>query len=239
MDVQWLLLGLVQIMFINIVLSGDNAVVIALACRSLPQEQQKKAIFLGSLGAIVLRVVLTFAAVWLLQIPYVQLAGGVLLLWIALKLMKQEDHEEKLASSHRLGAAIKTIIVADLVMSLDNVLAVAGAAAGNYLLIGCGLAFSIPLIIWGSKLLMSLMKRYPVIVLLGVALLGYTSGEMMLNDKMVGHAVESLSPALHTLVPVALGVLVVAIGKLLEKRQHKEKEQQIPAAQEQEVQSHV
>ncbi|WP_028548064.1 TerC family protein [Paenibacillus sp. UNC451MF] len=226
MDVQWLLLGLLQIIFINIVLSGDNAVVIALACRNLPQEQQKKAIFLGSLGAIVLRVILTFVAVWMLQIPYVQLAGGVLLLWIAIKLMKHEDNEEKLESSHKLGAAIKTIVIADLVMSLDNVLAVAGAAAGNFLLIGFGLAFSIPLIIWGSKLLMNLMNRFPVIVLLGVGLLGYTSGEMILNDKMVGHAVESLSPTLHIAIPIALAVLVIAVGKIMEKRQHQKEQEQ-------------
>ncbi|WP_282936905.1 TerC family protein [Paenibacillus sp. RC67] len=230
MDVQWMLLGLLQIIFINIVLSGDNAVVIALACRNLPQEQQKKAIFLGSLGAIVLRIILTFIAVWMLQIPYVQLAGGVLLLWIAIKLMKPEDNEEQLESSHKLGAAIKTIVIADLVMSLDNVLAVAGAASGNFLLIGFGLAFSIPLIIWGSKLLMNLMNRFRFIVLLGVGLLGYTSGEMMLNDKMVGHAVESLSPSLHIMIPILLAILVIVAGKIIEKRHlHKKQEQPLQA----------
>lgn len=221
MDIQWLLLGLLQIILINIVLSGDNAVVIALACRSLPKEQQKKAIFFGSFGAIVLRVVLTFAAVWLLQIPFVQLAGGILLLWIAFKLIKNEEDEGNLESSAHLGTAIKTIMVADLVMSLDNVLAVAGAAGGNYLLIGLGLAFSIPLIIWGSKLLMTLMNRFRFIVLLGVGLLGYTSGEMILGDRQIAHFTEAMHPVLHTGIPIVLGLLIMALGKILEKR-HKE-----------------
>lgn len=224
MDIEWLFVGLVKIILINIVLSGDNAVVIALACRNLPQEQQKKAIFFGSFGAIVLRVVLTFAAVWLLQIPFVQFAGGILLLWIAFKLMKNEEDEGKLESSSHLGAAIKTIMIADLVMSLDNVLAVAGAAGGNYVLIGLGLAFSIPLIIWGSKLLMTLMNRFRFIILLGVGLLGYTAGEMILGDSQISQLTESMHPVLHTGIPVVLGVLVMILGKIIEKKQ---REQQV------------
>ncbi len=220
MDLQWLLLGLLKIMLINIVLSGDNAVVIALACRNLPEEQQKKAIFLGSLGAIALRIVLTFAAVWLLHIPFVQLAGGLLLVWIALKLMKGEDEEGELTTSSELGVAIKTILIADLVMSLDNVLAVAGAADGNYALIGLALAISIPLIIWGSTLIMRLMKKFPIIIVLGVALLGYTAGEMIIGDERVAHALDTLPPIVHSLLPVLLAVAIVTAGKLMQRKQH-------------------
>ncbi|MEW9700504.1 TerC family protein [Paenibacillus sp. SI8] len=219
MSVEWLLLGLLKIIIINIVLSGDNAVVIALACRNLPAQQQKKAIFFGSFGAIALRVVLTFAAVWMLQIPFVQVIGGILLIWIALKLMKNEEAEENLPSSQHLGAAIKTILIADLVMSLDNVLAVAGAANGNFLLIALGLAISIPLIIWGSQLLMVLMNRFPIIVVLGVALLGYTSGEMIMSDGAIASRMESLHPALHVVLPILLAVAVIVTGKLLQKKQ--------------------
>ncbi|MCS7462669.1 TerC family protein [Paenibacillus doosanensis] len=227
MDVGWMLLGLAQIMLINIVLSGDNAVVIALACRNLPAEQQRKAIFLGSGGAIALRVVLTFAAAWLLQIPYVQPAGGLLLLWIAFKLLMNDEREEQTASSRHLGAAVRTIITADLVMSLDNVLAVAGAASGNLLLIGLGLASSIPLVIWGSQFLMKLMNRFPVIVLLGVGLLGYTAGKMILSDDTVAQWVHSLSPAVHTAIPLLLGASVVAAGRALERRRrHKRRQMQ-------------
>ncbi|MCD9022072.1 TerC family protein [Cohnella silvisoli] len=208
-----LLVGLIKLMVINIVLSGDNAVVIALACRNLPAHQQKTAIFWGSVGAIGLRVILTFIAVWLLQIPYIQIFGGLLLIYIAIKLLKNDGDEENLKSSTRMGEAIKTIIVADLIMSLDNVLAVAGAADGNLLLIGLGLAISIPLIIWGSQLLMRLMNRFPIIVLLGAGLLGYTAGEMVLNDKAIDRFVESNFQIGHYIIPIGLALLVVIIGK--------------------------
>ena len=144
-------LALAQIILINIVLSGDNAVVIALACRSLPHEQQKKAILFGSVGAIVLRVLLTFFAVYLLTLPYLKLLGAALLLWIGIGLLKGEDDEEELEGHSGLMAAIKTIIIADLVMSLDNVIGVAAAAKGNILLLVLGLVISIPLIIFGSS----------------------------------------------------------------------------------------
>ncbi|MEC0239845.1 TerC family protein [Paenibacillus dokdonensis] len=217
MDIEWLLLGLLKIIVINIVLSGDNAVVIALACKSLPPEQQKKAVFYGSFGAIVLRFVLTIAAIWLLRIPFVELAGGLLLLWIALKLMQGEEQEENLEASPHLGRAIRTIIIADLVMSLDNVVAIAGAASGNYILIALGLAISIPLIIWGSKLLMALMNRFPVIILLGVALLGYTAGEMVLSDSQLNIWVDSLPPFMDILIPLLLAAAVVIAGNLLKR----------------------
>ncbi|WP_442601317.1 TerC family protein [Paenibacillus sp. KN14-4R] len=219
MELELLLLGLLKIVLINIVLSGDNAVVIALACRNLPAEHQKKAIFFGSFGAIVLRVILTFVAVWLLQIPFVQVLGGLLLVWIAVQLMMNEEQEENISSSQHLGAAIKTILFADLIMSLDNVLAVAGAADGNLLLIGLGLAISIPLIIWGSKFLMMLMNRFPIIVMLGVALLGFTSGEMIMSEHVIESRMETFHPAFHYVLPILLAITVIVVGKLLQKKQ--------------------
>jgi YjbE family integral membrane protein len=206
------LIGLLKIILINIVLSGDNAVVIALACRNLNPKYRKKAVFLGSFGAIALRVVLTFVAVYLLQIPFLNFIGGILLLWIAIKLLKGEE-EENIEGSSNLMGAIKTIIFADLIMSLDNVVAVAGAAGGNMTLIFIGLAVSIPLIIWGSQLLMTIMEKFPIIVLLGAALLGYTAGEMMLTDKVVSQFFEQLHPSIFTVFPLMLAVIVVIIGK--------------------------
>lgn len=204
--------GLFEIILINIVLSGDNAVVIALACRNLDEKYQKKAVFLGSFGAIALRVGLTFVAVYLLQIPYLNFIGGILLLWIAVKLLKGEDEEDIDASSNLMGA-IKTIIIADVVMSLDNVVAVAGAANGNMVLILIGLAISIPLIIWGSQILMVIMDKFPIIIILGAALLGYTAGEMILGDKAIGHFLENLSHSIHYILPIGLAIFVVVVGK--------------------------
>jgi YjbE family integral membrane protein len=170
-------------------------------------------VFFGTFGAIALRVALTFVAVYLLTIPFLNLVGGVLLLWIAISLLKGGEEEDIKASSNLMGA-IKTIIVADLVMSLDNVVAVAGAANGNNVLVLLGLAISIPLIIWGSQLLMKLMERFPIIVTAGAALLGYTAGEMMLKDHAIENLLESLSPIIHQGVPILLAVLVVVVGKV-------------------------
>src|SRR5687767_15008861 len=155
---------LAQIMMINIVLSGDNAVVIALASRSLPLQQQRKAIFYGSFGAIVLRVILTFFAVLLLGMPYLKIIGAVLLGWIGIKMLLPDDDEVEVSASTQLWAAIKTIIIADFIMSLDNVLGVAAAAKGSLPLLIIGLAISIPIIIYGSTLVLKLMTRWPVIV---------------------------------------------------------------------------
>lgn len=204
--------GLFEIILINIVLSGDNAVVIALACRNLDEKYQKKAVFLGSFGAIALRVGLTFVAVYLLQIPYLNLIGGILLLWIAIKLLKGEEEEDIEGSSNLMGA-IKTIIIADLVMSLDNVVAVAGAANGNMVLILIGLAISIPLIIWGSQILMVIMDKFPIIIILGAGLLGYTAGEMILSDRAIHHFFEDLNQSFHIIIPLLLAVFVVVVGK--------------------------
>ena len=210
-------LALAQIILINIVLSGDNAVVIALACRSLPHEQQKKAILFGSVGAIVLRVLLTFFAVYLLTLPYLKLLGAALLLWIGIGLLKGEDDEEELEGHSGLMAAIKTIIIADLVMSLDNVIGVAAAAKGNILLLVLGLVISIPLIIFGSTLILKLMNRFPIIITLGAALLGWVAGEMALSDPSIKAYVEN-NHLLHTLAPAAGAVVVVVVGKWLARR---------------------
>lgn len=214
-------LGLLKVIFVNIILSGDNAVVIALACRNLQQDKQKLATIWGSVGAIGLRVVLTFLAVWLLSIPYFQVIGGILLIWIAVKLVKGEDDEAELKGGNSIGEAIKTIIIADIIMSLDNVVAVAGSANGDLLLIIIGLAISIPLIIWGSQLLMKLMNRFPIIATLGSSLLGYTAGEMILADKAVGKLIEEHFKAGHYVIPFGLAVIVVVVGKLLGKRGEK------------------
>jgi len=191
---QSFILNLLEILLINIVLSGDNAVVIALACRNLPDEHRNKAVVFGTLGAVVLRVGLTFVAVYLLTIPFLNFIGGLLLLWIAISLLKGEDDGDIKANS-TLAGAIKTIIIADLVMSLDNVVAVAGAANGNILLIILGLVISIPLIIWGSQLLMKIMEKFPIIIIAGAALLGYTAGEMIFKDKAVGHYLRRVESA--------------------------------------------
>jgi YjbE family integral membrane protein len=222
MEQVWV--GLLQIILINIVLSGDNAVVIALACRALPAHQQKKAIFWGSFGAIVLRIALTFLAVWVLEIPFVQAAGALLLLYIAVKLLRTEEEEDKLKSGSNVREAIQMIVIADIVMSLDNVLAVAGAASGNLLLIGLGLAVSIPLIVWGSQMLMKLMHRFPVIVLIGAGLLGYTAGEMAVKDKAAGPWLETAIQSVHYVFPIALAVMIMTVGLALGKKRASQKE---------------
>jgi YjbE family integral membrane protein len=206
--------ALFQIMMINIVLSGDNAVVIALACRALPPAQQKKAIVFGSVGAIVLRIVLTFFAIFLLTLPYLKLIGAGLLLWIGIGLLKGEDDEAELEGHSNLAAAIKTIIVADLVMSLDNVIGVAAAAKGNIALLVIGLVISIPLIIYGSTLILKLMGRFPAIITIGAGLLGWVAGEMALSDPAIS-GWSANQHTLHTLAPAIGAMLVVATGKWL------------------------
>ena len=210
-------IALSQIVLINIVLSGDNAVVIALACRSLPPHQQKKAIVFGSVGAIVLRVVLTFFAVMLLDLPYLKLIGAAALLWIGVGLLKSDDGEENLEGHSNLAAAIKTIVVADLVMSLDNVIGVAAAAKGNVMLLIVGLVISIPLIIFGSAILLRIMGRFPVIITLGAGLLGWVAGEMALSDPAIS-VWSAQQHTLHMLAPAAGALAVIAVGKWLTSR---------------------
>ncbi|MBD0382843.1 TerC family protein [Paenibacillus sp. WST5] len=227
LGVSWVVL--LKIIFIDIILSGDNAVVIALASRNLPKDQQKKAVFWGGFGAVALRIVLTFVAVFLLKIPFVNAIGGVMLVWIAIKLLKGEEEGNDIKSGNSLWQAIKTIIVADFVMSLDNVVAIAGTAEGHLGLIIFGLIVSIPIIIWGSQLLMRLMNRFPIIVTLGSALLGYTAGEMMIHDKIVGTFITDHIPYGRYVVPAILVVIVVVVGKILAKK-NEEKEIKVPGS---------
>ena len=175
-------LGLAKIIGVNVILSGDNAVVIALAARSLPQRQQKQAVFWGAGAAIVLRILLTLFAVALLSLPWLKLVGSLLLFWIGIKLLIPEDDDAEIAASEHLLTAIKTILIADLVMSLDNVIAVAAAAGGSLLLLILGLAISIPLVIFGATLLIKLMERFPVIITIGAGLIGWVAGEMLVAD---------------------------------------------------------
>ena len=218
-------LGLGTIIWVNIILSGDNAVVIALAARSLPQRQQKLAIFWGAGAAVVLRILLTIVAVKLLEFPYLKLVGGAALLWIAVQLLIPEKggEDEVKSSSHLLGA-IKTILIADLIMSTDNVIAVAAAAKGSILLLVLGLIISIPLVIFGATLLMKLMERYPIIITLGAAILGWTAGEMAVTDPAVADWVKANMEWLDSFYVAAIAgaVVVVVLGKWLAGRKRSE-----------------
>jgi YjbE family integral membrane protein len=220
----WKALG--AIIWVNLLLSGDNAVVIALAARSLPVRQQKLAVFWGSAAAIVLRVILTVFAVALLQLPWLKLVGGLLLLWIGVKLLVPEDGEEDIASSDNLLQAVKTILIADLVMSLDNVIAVAAAAEqgpadAKIVLLIIGLALSIPIVIFGSTLMLHLMERFPVIITFGAGLLGWIAGEIMVTDPAIAGWVEAQAGWMHEWKAAAIvgAVFVVAAGKWLAGRQ--------------------
>jgi YjbE family integral membrane protein len=212
-------IALLEIIGVNIVLSGDNAVVIALACRTLPPKQQRLAILFGAAGAIVLRVLLTGFAVMLLAKPYLKLVGGVLLLWIAVKLLLPgDDGDGETEGKAGIYSAIKTIVIADLVMSLDNVLGVAAVAKGDLVLLILGLLISMPLIIYGSTLIMRLMGRFPVVITLGAALLGYVAGEMAVSDPVVAPWVDANAPLLHRFAPLLGAVLVVLAGKYFARR---------------------
>jgi YjbE family integral membrane protein len=214
----WAALG--SIILANILLSGDNAVVIALAARSLPPHQQKKAIVWGSAAAIVMRVLLTLIAVEMLKWPYLKLIGGLLLLYIGVTLMLEEEDVETGKDEHNTGmmAAVRTILIADLVMSLDNVLAVAAAAKGDTLLLVIGLGISIPLIIAGSTMLLKVMERFPIIIILGAALLGYLAGEMMASDTGLQQWVGEVSHTVQNIAGAVGAAFVVALGLLLQRR---------------------
>lgn len=209
-----------KIIMIDLLLSGDNAVVIALACRNLPPAQRRKGVLFGMAGAVGLRVVLTFFAVGLLGIPYLRVIGALLLLWIGVKLiLPDEEHGgSAVKADDHLWGAVKTIIVADFVMSLDNVLGVAGAAQGNVWLLAFGLLVSIPLIAWSSQLVLKLIDRFPAIIYFGGALLGYVGGEMLAGDATLAPALAFLPHDRHWLLPVVCAALVVGAGLWLSAR---------------------
>jgi len=207
--------ALLKIIGVNIVLSGDNAVVIALAARSLPPQQQKQAIFWGSGAAVVMRIVLTIFAVALLSLPWLKLIGSVLLLWIGVKLLLPEEGEADIEASDKLWPAIKTILIADLVMSLDNVIAVAAAAGNSYTLLIIGLAISIPLVIFGATLLLKLMERWPIIITIGAGLLGFVAGEMAWEDNAIEAFTQQYPAAVKYVVAAIGAVFVVGLGRYL------------------------
>jgi len=217
------IIALLQIIWVNILLSGDNAVVIALAARSLPPAQQRKAVVIGSAAAIVMRIVLTLVAAQLLLLPWLKTIGALLLVYIGVSLLLPENEDDGGDKQHStLLAAIRTIMIADLVMSLDNVVAVAAAAMGNTTLLVIGLAISIPLVIFGSTLLLKVIERLPIIVWVGAALLGFIAGELLVDDPALHDSVESIDMALgvthhqFALMAGAVGaLLVVAIGKVM------------------------
>jgi YjbE family integral membrane protein len=211
-------IALLQIMLINVVLSGDNAVVIALACRRLTPAHQKQAFIWGSVGVVVLMVGLTACVVFLLSVPYLEVVGSLMLVWIGIKLLvaEDEDVEGKVAQKATLGAAIRTIIIADIIMSLDNVLAMAGAAQGHMWMLIAGLVVTVPIILFGSAMLMKLMERFPVFVMIGAALIGWVAGEMVISDPAIKDWVNVHSPILHSVSPIFFAAFVIGIGKLRE-----------------------
>lgn len=212
--------ALMAIVVIDLVLAGDNAIVIGLTARNLPKEQQKKVIFWGTFGAIALRSLLTLAVVWLLKIPGLLLAGGVLLVWIAYKLLVEEKSHD-VGSAGSLWAAIKTIIIADTVMGLDNVLAVAGAAHGDFILVVLGLLISVPIVVWGSTLIIKWVERFPIIIYIGAGVLAWTAAKMIVDEPLVkGFFTENPVLKWGLIVVIIGGVL--AVGRMKKQKQVKQ-----------------
>ena len=215
--------ALMSIIVANILLSGDNAVVIALASRNLPPVQQKKAIFWGSAAAIILRVILTITAVALLKLPYLKIVGGILLLYIGIQLLADSNVEEDMKAESSIWAAIRTILIADLVMSLDNVLAVAAAAQNGpeetrLLLLIIGLAMSIPLIVFGSAMLLKIMERFPIIITFGAGLLGFLAGGMLVDDPAIKDTIQKTLGNAKLAFEVVGVALVILAGTFMKKR---------------------
>lgn len=215
-----LLIAILQIIAIDIVLGGDNAIIIALACRNLPPRQKRLGVLWGTAGAIILRCILVFFATTLLTIPGLKLIGGLLLLWIGVKLLLEDDHIEESAVKQppNLMGAVRTIIIADFVMSLDNSIAIAAAAKGNMYLVVFGLALSVPIIIAGSALILRLMTRFPLIIAGGGALLGWLAGDMIATDPLLAERLAAYNAHAAALAAAIGAGLVVAIGLILKRR---------------------
>ena len=235
-NLNWIIVG--QIILIDILLGGDNAIVIALACRHLPEKTRFKGILWGTAGAIVIRIVLIAFAVTLLELPFLKIIGGLLLLWIGAKLLIEEDEaHDHISGSDRLISAIKTIIIADLVMSVDNVIAVASAAEQandehKLILVVFGILISIPIVVWGSSIVLKLMDRVPTIVTLGAGLLGYLGGSMIVTDVAIHTELAEHLPYLHLSLeqlnlhlslPGCLGAFgVIIVGWWVNRKREKE-----------------
>ncbi|GAX91209.1 TerC family protein [Effusibacillus lacus] len=213
--------ALLAVIIINLVLSGDNAIVIGMAARNLPKEQQKKVILWGTLGAIVVRALATVAVVWLLLIPGLMLIGGLLLIWIAYKLLT-DDNKHDVKAAHSVMAAVQTVIIADAVMGIDNVLAIAGAAHGSYLLVVLGLLFSVPIVIWGSTLFIKLLNRYPAIIYIGASVLAWTAAKMIAGEKLLKDYFANPFLEWGLVIGIVTGVLLA--GKVKQSKQSKQKQ---------------
>jgi YjbE family integral membrane protein len=239
METGVFLLALLQIIWINVLLSGDNAVVIALACRSLPPETRKWGILFGAGAAVLLRIIFTVIVTTLMGLPYLKIIGGILLLWIAVQLLTDETDESDIAASHSVWAAVRTIVIADIIMSLDNVVAIAAAAKGSWTLIIIGLAVSVPMIVFGATLLMTVLQRYPVLVWAGAALLGWVAGGLIIEDPLVKDFFVGLlakpgvdpSVTFHELVEpfggIVGAVLVTAVGWLMRRHERPERDEDV------------
>ncbi|MBA2078093.1 MAG: hypothetical protein BGP10_09625 [Rhodanobacter sp. 68-29] len=212
-----LLPGLFTIVLLDLVLAGDNAIVIALAARNLPKQLQRRAVFWGSFGAVAVRVTLTAGVVWLLDLPGLMLVGGLLLLPIAWKLLKQDDTPHEVAAAGSFAAALRTIIVADALMGLDNVLAIAGASGGNLTLVILGLLISVPLVVWGSTLILKLIERFPAIIYVGAGAIAFTAARMIAHDHLAA-AWFRMHPWAGYALDVALVALICGGGWLTRRR---------------------
>lgn len=206
------------IILLDILLGGDNAVVIAMAANKLSPALRKKAILIGTAGAVIIRLIMTFIAVWLLTIPYLQVIGGLILLPIAVKLLVPEEHHDEVKASDNLMGAIKTIIIADAAMGIDNVLAIAGASHGSFLLVAIGFLVSIPIIVGGSTIIGRLMDRFPVILYAGAGLFGWTAGSMIGHDKILGPMIQaSVGSWAPLAIQIFLAVGVIAVGLVMSR----------------------
>ncbi|MFS1513501.1 TerC family protein [Chengkuizengella sp. SCS-71B] len=215
--------ALITIIFIDLVLAGDNAIVIGLAARNLPKNQQKKVVILGTIGAVGIRIVATVFVVWLLKVPWLLFVGGLLLIWIAYKLLV-EDNDHDVNAAKGLWSAVWTIVIADASMGFDNVIAVAGAAEGEFILVILGLIISVPIIVWGSTLFIKLIDRYPIIIYFGSGILAYTAAKMITDEPKLVHYFEN-NIALKWTVVIAIVIGVIALGKLVNMSKEKKRAQ--------------
>lgn len=203
---------LTEILIINLVLSGDNAVVIAMASKNLPLKQRKRAVWWGAMGAVVLRCILTWVAVILLKIPFIHAAGGLLLAAIALKLLLPQEEHSRVSGAGSMWKAVQTILAADFIMSLDNVLAIAALANGDLSILVIGIAISIPIVVWGSNLIADWLQRLPILTYAGAGILGFTAGDMVLKDPQFGPLLAAAAPRLSEVVPIFLAGLIILFG---------------------------